>query len=66
MSISSILNSTFINEYANPASRKITAQNNISDELLFNSKTIKSISSEKLNDIVTEKTDQNPDRKSVV
>ncbi len=60
MSISGILNSAHINEYANPASRKNASQNNISDELPVKSKTLKLLTSEKISDVVSEKTDQNP------
>lgn len=60
MSISSIVNSVAINEYANPASRKAVPSGKLTDELLLGGKTLKSITSEKINEVVSEKSDQNP------
>jgi hypothetical protein len=60
MSISSIVNSVAINEYANPASRKPFTSGKLTDELLLSSKSLKSVTSEKINEVVSEKSDQNP------
>lgn len=61
MTISSILNSTFIREYANSSPRAFNQPTNIPDEIRLSLKSLKSVSSENISESVSGASNQNTD-----